>query len=56
MPRIALAVVLGFGALFGFTHGIMRLSGHHPHHHHRHSAFEERVARTCVEAARNLER
>jgi hypothetical protein len=48
--RRILIAVLGLGTVLGYAGGFasMRACGHH-----RREAFEQRVARVCVEAARN---
>jgi len=50
--RIFLSLVLAAGAVFGIGGGIARL--HHGGRHHREHMMD-RVAETCVRAARNVD-
>lgn len=52
MRRIGLIVLLSLGTLGGFASGIASMRGCHQ----RREAFEQHVARVCVDAAREAER
>ncbi|MEM1418007.1 MAG: hypothetical protein AAGH15_24130 [Myxococcota bacterium] len=51
-----LVAFFGVTAFAGFAGGIHHVAHHAKHHHHRRAELERRVARVCVEAARDLDR